>query len=130
MYILVNIRQTETMSPFNKITLVIFLQVLRFCKSSMDSESEEELEDSKIALMKSLGFDHLPRTAPRQSDFLLKRYSAPKFMLGLFEEVSKDAVPLGDGIHVNMSNASFEMERKYLDESRVDSVISFFKYGK
>lgn len=100
--------------------------MLRICNSStdLDRQSAQELRDSKKALMNTLGLRHVPRIVPAQADFLLRRYSAPKFMMGLFKEVSSDVHH-----HLNHSNGYYDMERKYLDENEVDTVISFFKYG-
>ena len=108
----------------NKMTFAILLiQMLRICDSLTDLERQtgQELIDSKKALMESLGLKYAPQTVPRQSEFLLRRYSAPKFMMGLFKEVSS---------HANSTDKHYQIERKYLDETKVDTVISFFKYGK
>lgn len=110
-----------------KTTLVILLlQMLRNCESwtDLDGQSAQDLRDSKRALMNSLGLKYMRRMAPAQADFLLRRYSAPKFMMGLFKEVNSNVHH-----HLNDSNGFYRMERKYLDESEVDTVISFFKYG-
>lgn len=98
---------------------ILLMHILRICDSLSDLErqSAQELRDNKKALMKSLGLQYVPRTA----NLLLRRYSAPKFMMGLFKEVSYD---------VNRTDEHYEIERKFLDENKVDTVISFFKYGK
>jgi hypothetical protein len=102
---------------------ILLIHILRICDSLSDLErqSAQELRDNKKALMKSLGLQYVPRTVPIQSDLLLRRYSAPKFMMGLFKEVSYD---------VNRTDEHYEIERKFLDENKVNTVISFFKYGK
>ena len=100
--------------------------MLRICKSltDLDEQSAQELRDTKKALMNTLGLEYVPRIVPAQADFLLRRYSAPKFMMGLFKEVSSEIRH-----NLNHSSGYYEVERKYLDENEVDTVISFFKYG-
>ena len=58
-------------------------------------------------------------------------------MMGLFREVNSEQpsqpVNSAPGVFTNSSYRNdnhYEIERKYLDETKVDTVISFFKYGK
>ena len=97
---------------------MLLLQVV--CGTDFDSQSKREIIESKKAVMESLGLQYAPRTIPSQSDFLLRRFSAPKFMMGLFKEVSSD---------VNVTDDDYQIERRILDESKADTVISFFNYG-
>jgi hypothetical protein len=106
----------------NKITFALLLyQVVCDAFTDLDSQSERVLVENKKAVMESLGLQYAPRTIPTQSDFLLRRFSAPKFMMGLFKEVSSE---------INSTDEHYRIERRILDESKVDTVISFFKYGK
>ena len=110
----------QEMELLNKITFaMLLLQVV--CDADFDSQSKREIMESKKAVMESLGLQYAPRTIPTQSDVLLRSFSAPKFMMGLFKEVSSD---------VNFTDKHYQIERKILDESKADTVISFFNYGK
>lgn len=96
----------------------------RFSIASLDSDrqSSQEIRNGKKVLMNSLGLKYAKRTIPFQSEFLLRRYSAPKFMMGLFKEVNNGKR--------NSSDDDYQIEKKYMHDSKVDTVISFFKYGK
>ena len=108
----------QEMELLTKITFaMLLLQVV--CDTDVDSQSKREVIESKKAVMESLGLQYAPRTIPSQSDFLLRRFSAPKFMMGLFKEVSSD---------VNLTDEHYQIERRILDESKADTVISFFNY--
>lgn len=83
----------------------------------------DDFDARKKDIMKTLGLKDTGRRSPNRKSLLAKKYSAPKFMLNLFNEVQNEAGK-GKDFHTNMT------ERKYLDEVQVDTVISFFKYGK
>ena len=86
--------------------------------------------DEKRKIIKSLGLG-VSRTEHNRRVFLVKKYSAPKFMLNLFNEIQNDRLQGGTNeLHINSNRSSYVTERRYLDETQVDTVISFFKYGK
>ena len=107
--------------------VILLMRILRLCHSfsSLHMQSTDELKESKRALMKSLGVKYARRSILKQNDFLTKRYSAPKFMMGLFKEVTNETKHL-----LNDTDEHYKMEKEYLHDTQVDTVISFFKYGK
>lgn len=100
----------------------VFFQVNQICSFTFnDGEDLAEINATKRAILKSLGVRSESRSKLWRNDFFLRRCSAPKFMLKLFKEVNGE-----------MSNhkQQTDFETKYLNDSSVDTVISFFKYGK
>lgn len=95
---------------------------------SPDVSVDTKMDDFRVkkkVILKTLGLQYSERRTPNRKSALVKKYSAPKFMLNLFNEVQNEAgIRKGNDFHTSTT------ERKYLDEAQVDTVISFFKYGK
>lgn len=107
------------------LTLNVSLLVVRGV-SSVDIKTMEFLKE-KEDIIKTLGLKYPERKAPNRKIFLAKKYSAPKFMLSLFNEVQNEDDGDGESLHTTNKGGHF-IERNYLNEGKVDTVISFFKY--
>ena len=104
--------------------LNLSLSTYGYADVSVDTKMDD-FRLRKRVIMKTLGLKYSERRIPNRKSVLVRKYSAPKFMLNLFNEVQNEAgIREGNDFHTSMT------ERKYLDEAQVDTVISFFKYGK
>ena len=96
-------------------------------KTGATDEYNAAKKDAQKKITNTLGLEFAQRKDPKRN--FLKKYSAPTFMLRLYNELEKDRMS-ERGFHINQSRQNYITERRYLEENQVDTVISFFKYGK